>query len=223
MASSVNSHSTEDTTCPLCLQANSLPFAQLAHGHYWFCDRCQYTYLSPSQWLSEEEEASHYHLHDNRIDDPQYLTFLSRLSNPLMALLPKRAQGLDVGCGPGPALAHHLTQKGFPCAYYDPLFFPNEALLKHTYDFITATEVVEHLRHPAATWALLQRLVKPGGILAIMTGWRVPPEQFPEWYYARDPTHIGFYQPSTFRWLAKQWQWEVQFPVANVCFFKRPH
>lgn len=131
-------------------------------------------------------------------------------------------QGIDIGCGPGPALAHQLSDDGFPCTYYDPLFFPQEERLKQQYDFVTATEVVEHLREPAVTWQQLHKLVAPSGLLAIMTSWRVAPEKFAQWHYPRDPTHIGFYQPSTFEWLAQQWGWQVDFPASNVCIFQRP-
>lgn len=222
MASNASSHTTEGNTCPLCHQPNSQPFAQLPQGNYWLCKRCHYTYLAPQYWLTASEEAKHYQLHDNRIDDPHYLKFLSRLSEPLVKRLPANAKGIDIGCGPGPALAHSLTQQGYPCAYYDPLFFPNAILLNSQYDFVTATEVVEHLRDPATTWQQLRSLVKPGGLLAIMTSWRVAKADFPQWHYPRDPTHIGFYQPDTFKWLAEQWGWQISFPVNNVCIFERP-
>jgi len=222
MTSNAKPHITEGGTCPLCHHLNHHIFAQLPQGNYWLCNHCHYTFLAPQYWLTEAEEAAHYQLHDNRIDDPHYLKFLSRLSEPLVARLNLGAKGIDMGCGPGPALAHNLTQQGYPCDYYDPLFFPNAALLNQQYDFVTATEVVEHLRDPAATWQQLRSLVKPKGLLAIMTSWRVAKDDFSQWHYPRDPTHIGFYQPSTFEWLAEQWGWQVSFPATHVCIFKRP-
>lgn len=220
MPSSANTFGTE--ACPLCLSQHTTPFAKLALKAYAFCPRCHYTFLHRAHWLSFEDEKAQYDLHNNQVHDIHYRSFLNRLAAPLMALLPPTATGLDMGCGPGPALAHMLTEQGFTTAYYDPFYFPNTELLMGQYDFVTSTEVVEHLRTPYHTWQQFKRLVKPGGYLAIMTSWRVPAAQFATWHYPKDPTHIGFYQPQTFRWLAKQWAWAVSFPATNVCFLKRP-
>lgn len=223
MVSNADPSNTEGPNCPLCLSSsNAIPFAKLAAKEYWLCPQCDYTFLAPQFWLNHAEESAHYQLHDNRVDDPHYINFLNRLSIPLVKRLAPHAQGIDIGCGPGPALAITLSQQGYPCAHYDPLFFPNKALLTQQYDFVTATEVVEHLRTPAITWQLLHRLVKPKGLLAIMTSWRVAPEYFAQWHYPRDPTHIGFYQPTTFQWLADQWGWALDFPAENICIFQRP-
>ena len=44
---------------------------------------------------------------------------------------------------------------------YDPFFFPDRTRLSRRYDFITATEVVEHLHRPGEElerlWAMLRR------------------------------------------------------------------
>src|SRR5699024_8743485 len=109
--------STEGSHCPLCFSADTAFFARLPQGLYWLCHHCHYTFLAPKHWLTPEDEAAHYRLHDNRIDDPHYLAFLSRLSQPLMHRLTLGQQGIDMGCGPGPALAHQLSDNGFPCTY----------------------------------------------------------------------------------------------------------
>lgn len=220
MPSNANTQGTE--ACPLCLSPHTTPFAQLAQKTYAVCPRCHYTFLHRQHWLSPAAEKTQYDLHNNQVHDVHYRAFLNRLAAPLVAVLPPAAKGLDMGCGPGPALAHMLTEQGFATAYYDPLYFPNQALLNHPYDFVTSTEVVEHLRTPHHTWQQFKRLVKPGGLLAIMTSWRVPAAEFAAWHYPKDPTHIGFYQPATFRWLAEQWGWAVSFPAINVCIFSAP-
>lgn len=218
-----NANATGAEACPLCLSHRTTPFAQLAHGAYSLCQRCHYTFLHRAFWLTSAEEKRQYDLHNNQVDDPHYRAFLNRLAAPLVTLLAPAAEGIDMGCGPGPALAHMLSEQGFPTAHYDPIYFPNAAALQRSYDFVTSTEVVEHLRTPQHTWEQFKHLVKPNGWLAIMTSWRVSAEQFATWHYHKDPTHIGFYQPDTFRWLAAQWGWKVHFPTPNVCLFQRPH
>jgi len=40
-------------------------------------------------------------------------------------------------------------------------------------------------------------LLKPGGLLGLMTERWTTPEQFVSWYYTRDPTHVCFYHERT--------------------------
>ncbi|MEI4850515.1 class I SAM-dependent methyltransferase, partial [Klebsiella pneumoniae] len=79
------------------------------------------------------------------------------------------ARGLDFGCGPGPALATMLREAGMDMALFDPFFYPQASVLERQYDFITCTEVVEHLHRPAEVFRQLDRLLAPGGWLGVMT------------------------------------------------------
>jgi 2-polyprenyl-3-methyl-5-hydroxy-6-metoxy-1,4-benzoquinol methylase len=79
-----------------------------------------------------------------------------------------------------------------------------------TYDLITCTEVLEHLKDPLETLRMLKDRLNPGGILAVMTLFHpvydisstpdpLPCEKvFKAWWYRRDPTHISFFRPETF-------------------------
>ena len=78
-------------------------------------------------------------------------------------------QGLDFGSGPGPTLSIMFREAGYPMEIYDYFYAPNTDVLNNQYDFITATEVIEHLRHPIQTLNLLWKILKPGGVLGIMT------------------------------------------------------
>jgi hypothetical protein len=54
-----------------------------------------------------------------------------------------------------------------------------------------------------------------------MTRSVVPREDFPRWHYKNDLTHIRFYSPETFRWLAAKWGADLQFPAEDVALFRR--
>jgi len=212
---------TDPAACPVCESTGALPHARLPALDYWRCRRCEAIFLSPSQRLDPQREAAYYRLHRNDIDDPGYRRFLSRLCRPLLARLPTGARGLDFGCGPGPALAQMLGDAGMHMAVYDPEFFPERAVLAERYDFVTCSEVVEHLHHPARVFAELFAMLRPGGLLAIMTGFPPADDGFAQWHYRRDPTHVVFYEPATLHWLAQQHDADCEIPCRNVALLQR--
>lgn len=197
--------------CPVCRAEEARPLLSREGRDYWRCETCRATFLDPAQHLSAPAEVAHYRHHRNEVADPGYRRFLARLAEPLLARLGPRAQGLDYGCGPGPALAAMLSEAGHRVALYDPFFFPDPAPLAQDYDFITCSEVVEHFRDPAAEFARLARMLRPGGLLAIMTCFQVDDDSFGHWHYRRDPTHVVFYREETFHHIARRhgWSWEI--------------
>lgn len=208
--------------CTLC-RSPATPFTMVEGREYFRCPNCQLTFEHPEQLPTPDEEKGQYDLHENIPGDPGYRRFLSQLADPLMARLPTGARGLDFGCGPGPALSQMLQEQGFPCATYDPIYAPDQASLEPHYDFVTCTEVVEHLHQPAREWAWFAAHVKPGGWLGIMTRWLTDDDAFPRWHYRRDPTHVCFWQPATFQWLAREQGWELAYASNPVVLMqKRP-
>lgn len=191
--------------CPLCQHHDCSPFAQVDGRDYFRCRRCELTFLHPQQLPAADTERAHYDLHENDPDDPGYRTFLDQLAAPLCEQLTPGSDGLDFGCGPGPALARMLEERGHRMAVYDPLFSPDVTALARHYDFVTCTEVVEHFHQPAKEFELLVSLVRPGGVLAIMTSMLHDRIDFHSWHYRRDPTHVCFYRQQTFLWIAG-WQ-----------------
>ncbi len=125
-------------------------------------------------------------------------------------------EGLDYGCGPGPALARILEEAGHRVCLYDPFFYPDRSVLDRTYDFVTCTETAEHFHDPAGEFARLDRLLKTGGGLGVMTCFRQPGRDFASWHYRRDPTHVVFYREATFRRLAERFGWQCEFPSRDV-------
>lgn len=177
--------------------------------------------MAPSYRLSENEERKRYELHNNNPQDTEYRKFLRRLADPLCEMLNPGAQGLDFGSGPGPTLSLIMQERGFRVATYDPFFAPDSENLKQQYDFVTATEVIEHLFHPNDEIDQLISLIRPGGLLAVMTEVRDPEIAFGEWHYPRDPTHVAFYDELTMHWIASHWGLEVVSPQRNVRIFRK--
>ena len=208
------------THCPLC-NSQATHYYQDNIRTYFQCPGCYLVFVLPEAFLSAEQEKSRYDLHQNSPDDPDYREFLSRMATPMANKLSEKSCGLDFGCGPGPTLSVIFEEMGHLMALYDLYYFPDKSVLYRTYDFVTATEVVEHLRTPWHTLDRIWQLVKPGGYLGIMTKMAPNVEDFSRWHYKNDDTHICFYSKETFVWLSRQWQTAPEFVGKDVVIFHK--
>lgn len=200
------------------------PYRPLQGRKYWQCQQCYLIQVSPEQRLSVQAEKALYDIHENDIADNGYRSFLSQLSTPLARLLQEdgkiNAQGLDFGSGPAPVLAELMNSYGHRCTTYD-LFYQNEPQrLQDRYDFITASEVFEHLASPAKVLDTLTACLKPGALFAIMM--QRPDEQpdFATWGYLNDPTHISFYPERTLSYINAKWSLTELFRSKNVLVWR---
>ncbi len=186
------------------------------------CGTCSLLFVAPGQRIPRAEETARYEQHDNRADDPRYVAHLRRLADPVIARTRTGARGLDYGCGPAPVLGGILTAEGRPTTSYDPHFRDDSALLAGRYDFITCSEVLEHVHDPLPLLHRFDALLTPGGIVGIMTGLRDASTDLATWWYVRDPTHVCFYSRATFDWIARSLGWTVDAPAPNIAVFARP-
>ena len=212
-------------TCPLCRSTQTTLFHTSTQKNlerdYRHCDTCDLVFVPPEFHVDTEAARERYLTHDNDPDNADYRRFLSRLWDELRPRLSKGARGLDYGAGPGPALAAMIEEDGYSAALYDPIFHPDETVLAHTYDFITCTETVEHFATPRADFIRLYELLAHGGWLGIMTDILEDKVEFGEWYYHRDPTHVAFYTPRTFRWIGEWLGLEVEIPHGRVVVLRK--
>lgn len=207
--------------CPVCEEASVRLFAEIDDREYLRCETCEATFLTPAQRPDRCEERREYDKHRNDVDDPGYRRFLARLADPLLERLPSKSAGLDYGCGPGPALAAMLEAAGHRTRLYDPIYYPETGPPGGTYDFITCTEVVEHMHRPAAEFRRLDALLRPGGLLGVMTVFQTDDARFVDWHYRRDPTHVVFYRESTLALVARRMGWTMEIPGPNVAIFRK--
>lgn len=171
------------------------------------------------QYISAADEKARYDLHNNNPDDQRYRRFLSRVFIPMEKRLAPGSHGLDFGSGPGPTLSLMFEEIGHSMAIYDCFYAKDSSVLLEPYDFITATEVLEHLHDPAKELDRLWGLLKPGGNLGVMTQLIPDREAFASWNYKDDLTHVCFFSPSTFQWLADLWRGDVTFAPKGVMLF----
>ena len=194
----------DESHCPLCLATQVVEFSADRRRNYLRCSNCALVFVPPAFYLDRASERREYDLHQNDIHDPGYRGFLSRLADPLLQRLAPGACGLDFGCGPEPALAHMLEQAGYRMALYDSFYRTDKGVLHKEYDFICATELVEHLHRPGEVLTQLWSLLCPGGWLGVMTKLVLDADAFSRWHYKNDPTHVCFFSEATWRWWAAE-------------------
>ena len=213
----------DTTACPLCKNKKVREYSQDRNRNYFQCPVCNLVFVPSWQFLSAEDEKKRYDLHQNSPQDLNYRRFLSRFFIPLQKNLPPGSHGLDFGSGPEPTLSGMFEEAGHSMMLFDSFYEPVPAVLEQQYDFITATEVVEHLHDPKKELERLWACLKQGGWLGIMTNPAVEQDAFPRWYYKNDLTHVCFFSRATFAWLALQWHADLVFADSDVVLFHKNH
>ena len=69
--------------CKICRSDAASSFETLDKKIYWSCNFCGCKYLDKYYFIDPVEEEQRYLEHNNEINDTDYRTFLSRLSEPL--------------------------------------------------------------------------------------------------------------------------------------------
>lgn len=189
-----------DDLCPLCAAPG--PFETLVDvrkRRHRLCRRCQLIFVESRFLPAPEAERARYAKHQYGLNDRGYVGFLRQALVPALPHLEPGMRGLDYGCGHSPTLGRLLEEGGLRCENYDPFFFP--APPAGRFDFLFATEVVEHFFQPARDWTRMTDLLRPGGILTVMTAPWIARSEFPTWGYASDETHVCFYHRQTLEWI----------------------
>ncbi|MDZ7680971.1 MAG: class I SAM-dependent methyltransferase [Fodinibius sp.] len=212
--------------CILCDATDIIHFyedtSETYASDYFQCQRCKLIFAPPKDQPAPEDEFARYQTHENDPADEGYRNFLSQLFNPLEAKLAAGSKGLDFGSGPGPTLNIMFEEAGHQMNIYDPFMMMTRLFFDEQYDFITATEVVEHLFAPGAELKRLWNCLRPSGYLGIMTKIaRDDRAHFADWHYRLDLTHVTFYTQDTFEWLAGHWNASVEFPGDPRDYFSK--
>ena len=209
----------QDPSCPLCGSNKTQSYYSNENSSYWQCSNCELVFLAKRFHLNNKDEKSRYDLHQNDSDDAGYRQFLSTVFNPVLKHIQPQAKGLDFGCGPGPTLSLMFEDAGFEVDLFDKYYANHPQVFNNNYDFITATEVAEHLAEPGIELGRLYGMLKPNGVLAVMTGMLHTDIDFSTWYYKSDPTHICFFNQASMKYLAAQWGARVEFIDKDVTLF----
>lgn len=211
----------EHHRCVLCDSEHHYLFHEDDWRIYLRCAICHLVFVPERFHLSPLAEKAEYDLHQNSPFDARYRKFLHRLYEPVVQRIAANSCGLDFGSGPGPTLSVMLEAAGHSMALVDLYYAPNPDAFDQQYDFVTASEVVEHLRSPKYELERLWSCINPGGLLGIMTKLALDRQAFARWHYKADRTHICFFSKETFAWLARQWNAKLTFAGADVILLEK--
>jgi len=191
--------------CLICKSATTIRYDEAYKLNYYSCDQCGFIAQDRESIASFEQERKEYDHHENSIDNEGYVAYFKRFIDK--ALIPYAAlgQGLDFGSGPEPVFSQ-IMKRDYHASMdiYDLHYQPETIYEGKSYDYIVSTEVIEHVKEPLEFLRLLKNHLKPGGVIALMTLFHDGHEAaFLKWWYRRDITHISFFTPTTFRYIAE--------------------
>lgn len=178
--------------------------------YYHICNTCGAYVKDEKYYLNSREEKERYKEHENDVYDEGYQNFTSPITDAVLENHSAEQLGLDYGSGTGPVISKQLRNQGYQVTLYDPFFHPNEDYLNHRYDYIFSCEVFEHFYEPKQEIEKLLELLKPGGLLYIMTHLYSTDIDFENWYYRNDPTHVFIYTTKTIAFIAKKYQLDIE-------------
>lgn len=197
-------------TCKICSFETNLWEDSRFSQYYHYCPQCECVFLDPLFYTSKEAEKKVYENHHNTLENRGYVQMFEGFLDYFWDKLTCQENALDFGSGPTPVLSYLLQNRHVKVDCYDKFYQPIEIFENRTYDFITSTEVFEHLEAPLETLRFLKNHLRPGGIIAIMTLFHSNDyRQFLTWWYKRDTTHITFFTPKTIRTMAEKCGFDV--------------
>lgn len=186
---------------------------------FWQCKDCEFLFKDPKYWPTPKQEKARYEKHQN--GNEGHLQFLSPMIEFVGSLYSTKSIGLDWGSGPVPVLAEALSKKGIQMDHYDPFFYPTRPLNHKKFDFITLTEVIEHVFDPRLFVNDLTSRLKPSGKLFVMTEPYPGIKELGSWSYRRDLTHVGFYCEKVFLKFSEIFHLELTEQRKNIFVFDK--
>ncbi len=205
--------------CPLCGSHEAAPFAERDGYGFARCNRCRFVYLDPMPGdrqlarLYNEDSGPDSHLAKRGSRTRRAHMKLPRLfpyafAKDILDLgcgggimvsalgrIARRAVGIDISEG---AIA--FARASFPRHTFICADFRKTDLAPNSFDFVHASEIIEHINDLAGFMAFLARVIRPGGHVYITTpdiGHRARPADVRQWDVFSPPRHLQFFDQKT--------------------------
>lgn len=154
--------------------------------------------------------------------------------------LVQESQWLDFGCGNGGLVRYVSNHSSCHIVGFEDGWIRNKAMaLKipiidseqldsrvHTFDIVTAIEVLEHVVEPLEVLKKIHRLLKPGGLFFYTTGNAQPlRNRIMSWKYLVPEIHVSFFEPETLAYALARAGFQPEFKgflpgFTNIIRFK---
>ena len=188
--------------CRLCKSSDCSFFISDKKRDYIICNTCKLIFVPDKDFVSKCKEKERYSLHDNAIDDREYMEYLQGFAKELERIPLSDPDILDFGCGREAALTFILQEKGCKCRGYDPLYNRGLDISEKKYDIAILCEVIEHLKDIQKELELVMKILSSKGYSLIRTELYHQKENFHDWWYTKDLTHVNFLSLYTMEKLA---------------------
>lgn len=167
---------------------------------YYKCSQCSCIFEDERFYLDLKEEKSRYDMHENDVDDVRYQNFVAPVVSQVKKNYKPSSLGLDFGAGTGPVITKLLQDENYHLECYDPFYHNTIKLNNENYDYIVCCEVMEHFHQPLKEFKWMRSLLKPSGHFfgkTKMISDDFTVDEFRQFGYKNDPTHVCFYAPKT--------------------------
>ncbi len=204
--------------CKICGSETREFYDKQFDTNFYHCPNCEFISKDENSIISEVDELAIYNYHNNSIEDQHFVDYFKRfLDSAVMKHVGSGKKGLDFGSGPSPVLSMILERDyGYEMDIYDMFFSPEKTYIDKKYDLITCTEVIEHLKNPMEYFLLFKELLEGDGTLGIMTLFHAnSDEEFCNWHYRRDRSHISFFTEKTMKVIGEKIGLELVFTDNN--------
>jgi hypothetical protein len=199
---------------------------------YHQCCQCHLIYKDKVHLIDTNLELTRYLEHNNKISDTGYQNyFIETIESNIKPFIDFNGLNiLDFGSGPNPVLQYVFKDKyDIEIKIYDKYFANDLDILNDKFDLITSIEVVEHIFEVAQLFNLFNQLLVEGGYLFIKTNFTITDfksnykiDEFSNWFYIRDITHVVFYSFKTFEYIANLFDYKIiHTNNKNAIFFKK--
>jgi SAM-dependent methyltransferase len=162
---------------------------------YYYCSECCLIFVDTVCHLDKEMEKKILSSQNQSIDKAEYVEYVNQIIQMVLPYINEENIGLDYGCGPSPTLTYLLEKENITCFNNDNNFGYTHPYKE--YDFIFAIECLEKFKEPDKEFDKILTLLKPGGILGVMTETYPEINRFRFWHNRQDRIHVSYYHRNT--------------------------
>lgn len=194
--------------CNIC--SNKLQKIIINKMEFNYCKSCEALYKTNTPPPLEEKRRYMHHV----IDDG-YKKYMENIFLKIKDFL-NPGLSLDFGCGQKNTMEEIAKNYNIKMYSYDLYFYPF-SYKNYKYDNIILNEVFEHIKKPLDLIFELKELLNDGGKIIILT--KTHDNNFNDWWYLRDITHVSFFSKKTLSVIADVTNGEIVYNDFNLVVY----